>query len=188
MKQFLSHGASDQVLTAWRSLKLDEGENIQRYLEKFWDLHLKAKVYKRINFSEQKQQFCAGLPEEWREYVNAQRPKTISEVIHHSMIASNIKFQQMDKGEKSKFVKEKPQEKGRQPQENTYNKYGKPKDKQVRIAMAVESYGRVALKEARRMWPFVLGFAVTGAIILKFSLSLTPEDAKNSPFVKAHHR
>ncbi|MCO5560443.1 hypothetical protein L7F22_014058 [Adiantum nelumboides] len=97
MKQFLLHGASDQVLTAWQSLKLEEGENMQRYVEKFWDLHLKALVYKRINFSEQKQQFCAGLPEEWRNYVNAQRPRTISKVIHHSMIASNIEFQASDK-------------------------------------------------------------------------------------------
>ncbi|MCO5549343.1 hypothetical protein L7F22_002812 [Adiantum nelumboides] len=89
MKQFLSHGASDQVLTAWRSLKLEEGENMQRYVETFWDLHLKVLVYKRINFSEQKRQCCAGLPEEWRNYVNAQRPRTISEVIHHDMILSN---------------------------------------------------------------------------------------------------
>lgn len=39
--------------------------------------------------------------------------------------------------------------------------------------MAGESYGRVALKEARRMWPFVLGFGVTLAIVLKTSLSVT---------------
>ncbi|KAI5066970.1 hypothetical protein GOP47_0017498 [Adiantum capillus-veneris] len=58
----------------------------------------------------------------------------------------------------------------------------------LRSAMALESYGRVALKEARRLWPFTLGFAVTGALILKLSLSLTPEDAKNSPFVKEHNR
>ncbi|KAH7332072.1 hypothetical protein KP509_20G066600 [Ceratopteris richardii] len=54
--------------------------------------------------------------------------------------------------------------------------------------MAVESYGKVALKEAKRMWPFVMGFGVSMAIVLKVSLSLTPEDAKNSPFVKEHHR
>ncbi|MCO5574342.1 hypothetical protein L7F22_028125 [Adiantum nelumboides] len=130
MKQFLSHGASDQVLIEWQSLKLEEGEDIQRYVEKFWDLHLKATVYKRINFSEQKQQFCARLPEEWREYVNAQCSRTILEVIHHSMIASNIKFQHANKGAKSMFVKEKPQEKGRQSQGNNSNKSGKPKDKQ----------------------------------------------------------
>ncbi|MCO5581986.1 hypothetical protein L7F22_035875 [Adiantum nelumboides] len=130
MKQFLSHGTSNQVLTAWQSLKLEEGESIQSYVEKFWDLHLKVTVYKRSNFSKQKQQFCDGLPEEWREYVNAQRPMIISEVIHHSMIASIIKFQHADKRAKSKFVKEKPQEKGRQPQGNNYNKGGKPKEKQ----------------------------------------------------------
>ncbi|MCO5593848.1 hypothetical protein L7F22_047866 [Adiantum nelumboides] len=130
VKKFLSHGASDQVLIAWRSLKLEEEKNIQRYVEKFWYLHLKATVYKRINFSEQKQQLSARLPEEWREYVNAQRPRTISEVIHHSMIASNIKFHHANKEGKSKFVKEKPQEKGRQQQGNNFNKSGKPKDKQ----------------------------------------------------------
>ncbi|MCO5568113.1 hypothetical protein L7F22_021809 [Adiantum nelumboides] len=46
------------------------------------------------------------------------------------MTASNIKFQQAEKGAKSKFVKEKPEEKGKQPQGSTYNKSGKPKDKQ----------------------------------------------------------
>ncbi|MCO5606119.1 hypothetical protein L7F22_060306 [Adiantum nelumboides] len=46
-------------------------------MEKFLDLHLKANVYKHINFSEKKQQFCARLPEEWREYVNVQCSRTI---------------------------------------------------------------------------------------------------------------
>ncbi|MCO5546964.1 hypothetical protein L7F22_000403 [Adiantum nelumboides] len=52
------------------------------------------------------------------------------EVVQHSMISSNIKLQHANKGEKSNFVKEKPQEKGRQRQGNNYNKSGKPKDKQ----------------------------------------------------------
>ncbi|MCO5567413.1 hypothetical protein L7F22_021104 [Adiantum nelumboides] len=110
MNQFLSHGASDQVLTAWRSLKLEEGENIQKYVEKFWDLHIKATVYKRINFSKQKQQL-------------------------------------VDKGAKSKFVKEKPQEKGRQPQGNNFNKTGKPKDKQAYQGILAHEMGETHATE-----------------------------------------
>ncbi|MCO5614478.1 hypothetical protein L7F22_068761 [Adiantum nelumboides] len=75
MKQFLSSDAKDKVLTKWRSLKLAPFESIHRYVDKFWDLHLKATVYKKIDFEEQKQQFCAGLLEDMNEYVNSQRPK-----------------------------------------------------------------------------------------------------------------
>ena len=50
MKQFLPKKAQDNVLTTWRSLKLNEGESLQRYVEKFWDACLKATVYIKINF------------------------------------------------------------------------------------------------------------------------------------------
>ncbi|KAG4967280.1 hypothetical protein glysoja_028893 [Glycine soja] len=43
-------------------------------------------------------------------------------------------------------------------------------------------------REWKRNWPFLVGFAVTGALITKLSLGLTEEDAKNSKFVKAHKR
>ncbi|KAK9940439.1 hypothetical protein M0R45_017101 [Rubus argutus] len=43
-------------------------------------------------------------------------------------------------------------------------------------------------REWNRNWPFLVGFAITGAIITKFSLGLTEEDAKNSPFVQRHKR
>ncbi|MCO5605224.1 hypothetical protein L7F22_059404 [Adiantum nelumboides] len=68
MKQFLSSDAKDKVLTEWQSLKLTPYESIQKYVDKFWDLHLKATVYRKIDFEEQKQQFCAGLPEDMNEY------------------------------------------------------------------------------------------------------------------------
>ncbi|MCO5596791.1 hypothetical protein L7F22_050861 [Adiantum nelumboides] len=97
MKQFLASNAKDKVLTKWRSLKLSPYESIHKYVDKFWDLHLKATVYKKIDFEEQKQQFCAGLPEDMNEYVNSQRPKSISAVIHHTMVAARINFQQGDK-------------------------------------------------------------------------------------------
>ena len=90
MKKFLTNQTKDNVLVTWRELKLDKGETIQKYIDKFWDLHLKATIFKKIDFSEQKQQFCAGLNEDMKAYVNAQKPKTISEVIHHAMVASNI--------------------------------------------------------------------------------------------------
>ncbi|MCO5586402.1 hypothetical protein L7F22_040342 [Adiantum nelumboides] len=85
MKQFLASDAKDKVLTEWRSLKLSPYESIHKYVDKFWDLNLKATVYKKIDFEEQKQQFCAGLPEDMNEYVNSQRPRSISAVIHHTM-------------------------------------------------------------------------------------------------------
>ncbi|MCO5587568.1 hypothetical protein L7F22_041517 [Adiantum nelumboides] len=64
MKQFLASNAKDKVLTKWRSLKLSPYESIHKYVDKFWDLHLKATIYKKIYFEEQKQQFCVGLPED----------------------------------------------------------------------------------------------------------------------------
>ncbi|WP_255573307.1 hypothetical protein, partial [Enterobacter cloacae complex sp. 4DZ3-17B2] len=93
MKQFLATDAKDKVLTEWRSLKLSPNESIHKYVDKFWDLQLKATVFKKLDFGEQKQQFCAGLTEEMAEYVNSQRPRTISVVIHHTMVASRINFQ-----------------------------------------------------------------------------------------------
>ena len=39
---------------AWRGLKLEKGESMQKYTDKFWDLHFKATVYKKIDFFEQK--------------------------------------------------------------------------------------------------------------------------------------
>ena len=109
MRQFLTDDAKDDVLTAWRGLKLEKGESMQKYVDKFWDRHLKATVFKRIDFSEQKQQFCAGLPDDMRGYVNAQKPKTISAVIHHSIVAIKIfpsnkipyKDKAYEKGEKA---------------------------------------------------------------------------------------
>ena len=90
MKQFLTDEAEDNVLTAWRSLTLEPGKTIQKYVDKFWDAHLKAIVFKRIEFAEQKQQFCAGLPEDLKAYVNAEKPRTISAFIHHTLVASKI--------------------------------------------------------------------------------------------------
>uniref|UniRef100_A0A7N2KPF4 Uncharacterized protein n=2 Tax=Quercus lobata TaxID=97700 RepID=A0A7N2KPF4_QUELO len=43
-------------------------------------------------------------------------------------------------------------------------------------------------REWNRNWPFLVGFAITGAIITKMSLGFTEEDAKNSPFVQRHKR
>ncbi|MCO5574214.1 hypothetical protein L7F22_027996 [Adiantum nelumboides] len=67
MKQLLASDVKDKVLTEWRSLKLSPYESIHKYVDKFWDLHLKDTVYKKIEFEEQKQQFCAGLPEDMNE-------------------------------------------------------------------------------------------------------------------------
>ncbi|MCO5561751.1 hypothetical protein L7F22_015374 [Adiantum nelumboides] len=120
MKQFLASDAKDKVLTEWRSLKLSPYESIHKYVDKFWDLHLKATVYKKIDFEEQKQQFCAGLPEDMNEYVNSQRPRSISAVIHHTMVAAKINFQQGAKRNlKPMEVKEKQEYKGKNFSQNS---------------------------------------------------------------------
>ena len=90
MKQFLTEDARDEVLTAWRGLKLERGESIQQYINKFWDLHLKAIVFKKIDFAKQRQQYCAGLAEDIHLYVNDQKPCTIAKVIHRSKVAMKI--------------------------------------------------------------------------------------------------
>ncbi|MCO5572922.1 hypothetical protein L7F22_026683 [Adiantum nelumboides] len=120
MKQFLASDAKDKVLTEWRSLKLSPYESIHKYVDKFWDLHLKATVYKKIYFEEQKQQFCAGLPEDMNEYVNSQRPRSISTVIHHTMVAARINFQQGAKRNlKPMEAKDKQEYKGKNLSQNS---------------------------------------------------------------------
>ncbi|MCO5579929.1 hypothetical protein L7F22_033796 [Adiantum nelumboides] len=114
MKQFLASDAKDKVLTEWRSLKLSPYESIHKYVDKFWDLHLKATVYKKIDVEKQKQQFSAGLPEDMNDYVNSQRPRSISTVIHHTMVAARINFQQGAKRNlKPMEAKEKQEYKGK---------------------------------------------------------------------------
>ncbi|EAY90941.1 hypothetical protein OsI_12555 [Oryza sativa Indica Group] len=43
-------------------------------------------------------------------------------------------------------------------------------------------------REWKRCWPFLTGFAVTGAIITKMTAGFTEEDLKNSKFVQAHKK
>ncbi|CAI5965144.1 unnamed protein product [Closterium sp. NIES-64] len=48
---------------------------------------------------------------------------------------------------------------------------------------------QVAMSEAKRNWPFVFGFAVTGYLVAKLTASLNPADAQKSPFINVHaHR
>ncbi|MCO5578282.1 hypothetical protein L7F22_032121 [Adiantum nelumboides] len=136
MKQFLASDAKDKVLTEWRSLKLSPYESIHKYVDKFWDLRLKATtIYKKINFEEQKQQFCAGLPEDMNEYVNSQRPRSHSAVIHHTMVAAKINFQQRAKRNlKPMEAKDKQEFKGKNfsqnsSKDNSNNNNNKAKEK-----------------------------------------------------------
>ena len=92
LKTFLPPDVKSKVLTAWRSLKMTPHESMHKYVERFWALKLKANVYKTIDFEEKKEQFLAGLPEEMSEYVNSQRIKSISQVLHHTMVASKLHF------------------------------------------------------------------------------------------------
>ncbi|MCO5571377.1 hypothetical protein L7F22_025117 [Adiantum nelumboides] len=120
MKQFLASVAKDKVLTKWRSLKLSPYESIHKYVDKFWDVNLKSTIYKKIDFEEQKQQFCAGLPEDINEYVNSQRPRSILAVIHHTIVAARINFQQGAKRNlKPMEAKEKQEYKGKNFSQNS---------------------------------------------------------------------
>ena len=112
MKQFLTREAEDQVLTEWISLKMLLHESINKYIDKFWDLHLKVTVFRKIDFTEKKQQFLGGLPEEMNKYINFQRPRTMAEVIHHSIVASKINFQQGVKKQRPMEYKEEFKGKG----------------------------------------------------------------------------
>ncbi|MCO5595753.1 hypothetical protein L7F22_049801 [Adiantum nelumboides] len=121
MKQFFATNAKEKVLTKWRSIKFSPYESICKYVDKFWDLHLKAIVYKKIDFEKQKQQFCAGLPKDMNEYVNSQRPRSISTVIHHTMVAARINFQQGTKRNlKSMEAKDKQEYKGKNLSQNSF--------------------------------------------------------------------
>ena len=71
MKQFLTDQPKDDVLTAWHGLKLEKGESMQKYTNKFWDLHFKARVYKKIDFLKRKQQYCASFIEDMKTYIIA---------------------------------------------------------------------------------------------------------------------
>lgn len=61
MKQFLTSDVRDDVLTASRGLKMDKGETIQQYIEKFWDLHLKDFVFENIEFSTTRMSLMCAL-------------------------------------------------------------------------------------------------------------------------------
>ncbi|MCO5599371.1 hypothetical protein L7F22_053473 [Adiantum nelumboides] len=146
MKQFLSSDAKDKVLTEWQSLKLTPYESILKYIDKFWDLYLKATVYKKIDFEEQKQQFCAGLPEDMNKYVTSQRPKTISVVIHHTMVAARINFQQGAKRNlKPMETKEKHEHKGKNQRQNSSK--GKSSNNKVKEKGDYKGKNRLTPKE-----------------------------------------
>ncbi|MCO5581240.1 hypothetical protein L7F22_035118 [Adiantum nelumboides] len=120
MDQLFASDAKDKVLTKWRSIKLTPYESIHKYVDKFWDLHLKATVYKTIDSEEQKQQFCAGLPKDMSGYVSSQRPKSISTIIHHNMVATRINFQQgTERNLKPMETKDKQEYKGKNFSQNS---------------------------------------------------------------------
>lgn len=111
MKQFLTKHAQDDICAKWRSLHLDKGDPIKKYIDQLWDLHLKACIFEEIGFHAQKPQHCGGLLEDMHAHINAQKPKTMSSVIHHSMLAYKIFYS-------STKVVAKPSEKG----EKVYDK------------------------------------------------------------------
>ena len=75
-------------------------------------LHLKACVFEEIGFQAQKHQYCAGLLEDMKASVNAQKPTTILGVIYHSMLAYKIFYTSPKAVAKSSEKQEKIMEKG----------------------------------------------------------------------------
>ena len=53
MKQVLRSNVREDV--AWQGLKLEKGQMIYKYMDKFWDLHLKATTFENNEFQEQRQ-------------------------------------------------------------------------------------------------------------------------------------
>ena len=69
---------------------MNKNKPIQKYVKPFWDANLKAMVYKRITFAKQRQKYYVRLTSEIRAYVQAQKPKTIAALIHHTCVAATI--------------------------------------------------------------------------------------------------
>ncbi|MCO5589328.1 hypothetical protein L7F22_043294 [Adiantum nelumboides] len=119
-KWWTSLRANREGPKTWKALRASIMKQFLASDGKFCNLHLKAIVYKKIDFEEQKQQFCAGLPKDMNEYVNSQRPKSISTVIHHTMVASRINFQQGAKRNlKPIEAKDKQEYKGKNSSQNS---------------------------------------------------------------------
>ena len=125
MKQFLTNHAQDDLLAKWRSLQLDKGESIKKFIDWFWDLCLKACVFEEIGFQTQKQKYCVGLPKDMRAYINAQKPTKISGGIHHYMLAYKIFYSSPKVVAKPSKKSEK--DKGKDPYDQR-NHEGKKKD------------------------------------------------------------
>ena len=50
MHQFLDDSTPNDVPPTWWSLTFEKGETTQNYVDKFWSSHLKATIFKRIDF------------------------------------------------------------------------------------------------------------------------------------------
>ena len=48
MQQFLDDSAPNDVIPAWQSLTFEKGETIQKYVDRFWSLHLKSIVLREL--------------------------------------------------------------------------------------------------------------------------------------------
>lgn len=83
-------------------------------------------MFAEITFQEQRQQYCAGLPDDVRSYINERETTSISEVIHRLMVGIKIfndgksRFTRADKGEKVP---------SKEPSQKTFTKDKKKKKK-----------------------------------------------------------
>ena len=79
-----------------------------------WSSSLLTSLNKSIDFEEEKEQFLAGLPEAMSEYINSQRIRDISQVLHHTMVASTLNFNTGEKkGHKAREARENRESKGK---------------------------------------------------------------------------
>ena len=94
----------DKVLTAWQSLKMMPNESIDKYIEKFWDAHLKATVYQNISWwASKSNSFWLACPTKWMSMCICNSPSLF---IHHALVASQINFNDDIKPSQSKATGE----------------------------------------------------------------------------------
>lgn len=89
MKSFLPEDVEDKVLSKWHTLRLELGDTMHKYVEKFWDAHLKASIFQTMIFKDQKQQLCARLPVKLQNYISTNRPQDITQMLQSSWVTAD---------------------------------------------------------------------------------------------------
>ena len=70
--------------------QIGKGQNNSKICRQILGFASQSFSLQEYRISKTKQQYCAGLPEDVRSYIMDQKPKSISEVIHRSIVAMKI--------------------------------------------------------------------------------------------------